>query len=206
MFNLKALCVVILIMGSFAGAQTAKTPVNKSQGAVKNQPAPKSAWKHTLLMDYHSWFENLTYRNSSNQEYGLEAVYYGFALSWDMTQYHKEWGWGVQGGLGQGYAVGEGEQNTYREKRVKWTYLRGGGRVFKRLNGRMDLGLALLALNQSLSWPGSSGQVVKGPNPFISLFLEMRWRFNRQWEMVQAMGNSTKNAGANMRIGFGYTF
>jgi hypothetical protein len=161
--------------------------------------------KKTILVDYHSWFENLTFNPTTGTRSGVKAIYYGFSANYDLTQYLTTWGWGTQLGIGQGYAVGDGDTNSYLQKRVSWNYLRGGGRIFKRLNGRTDLGLNLLIMYNKISWPQSDGTVSPGPNPFFSLFIEARWRMTRQWEMIQALGNSTNDAGANLRFGFGYT-
>ncbi len=183
--------------GSIGRAQVNVTP-------PVSKPADESL-KKTIFVEYHSWFENLTLTPTTGARSGVKAIYYGFAANYDLTKYRPSWGWGAQFGLGQGYAVGDGDTSTYLQKRVPWTYFRGGGRLFKRLNGRTDLGVNLLIMRNNISWPPSEGTVSPGPNPFFSLFIEARWRMSRQWEMIQALGNSTNDAGANLRFGFGYT-
>ena len=167
----------------------------------------KTGLKKTLMFEYHTWFENLVFSPTGGGAVkNVETVYYGFAFMYDATKYYTDWGWGGNAGLGQGFAVATGESSSYSQRRLPWTYLRAGGRIFRRMNGRMDLGLNLLVTKNSISFPSTGGLITPGPNPFFSMFLELRWRMNRQWEIIQALGNSTNNAGANMRIGVGNTF
>lgn len=212
--------LLFLLLSCFSFSVNAQTP---SAGAGPSLPrstlpvqprinAKPPGLKKTVILEYHSWFENLSFSPADGSaKKNVETIYYGFAAVYDTTKYYPDWGWGANGGLGQGYAVATGESTAgqgpvYSQRRVSWTYLRLGGRVFRRLNGRMDLGLNMLATRSSISFPSVNGSVAVGPNPFFSLFLEMRWRISRKWELVQAIGNSTNNAGANMRIGFGNTF
>lgn len=182
-------------------------PPIKSNRTQQNRSAEEGTYfKKTLLMDYHSWFENLNYTPSGSVQMELKTVNYGFGVAYDISRYLTDWGWGLQGGLGQGFAVGKAGSSSYLQKRVSWTYLRAAGRVFTRLNKRFDLGLSLMMMSRNISWPQAGGVVEAGPNPFFSLSVEMRWRLTREWEIVQALGNSTKNAGASLRVGAGYTF
>ena len=194
---------------AWSEAESAALP--QEQKSIIEKPNAKSSplnipIKKTLVLDYHSWFENLNFLESAGAVSNVVSVLYGFSLNYDITKYYEKWGLGGHLGYGQGYAVGDGETSTYLQKRVPWNYLRFGGRVFSRLNGRTDMGLSLLMMKKSMSWPESGGTVQPGPTPAFSLFLEIRWRMTKQWEMIQALGNSTKNAGANLRFGFGYTF
>lgn len=188
------------------GAAASPSLANTKEVEVDKDIPKSEKMKRTVSFDYHSWFENLNFNPTTGSQSGIKSVYYGFALVYDVTKYLNDWGWGAQVGFGQGLAVGDGDAGTYIQKRVAWNYLRGGGRIFKRLNGRTDLGLTLLALRENISWPANGGIVIPGPNPFFSLFIEARWRMTRQWELIQAIGNSTNNAGASLRLGFGYTF
>lgn len=174
---------------------------------VRAQSKPRSPnFKHSLFMEYHSWFENLTYRPNSGGETDVKTLNYGFAVLWDVTQYLKSWGWGMQAGLGQGYGFGESDSVGYTANRIPWTYLRAGGRVFIRLNPRLDLGASLVGWSRKASWPEDSGKLLPGPNPFFSFAADLRWRLSRRWEILQSLGNTSKNSGSSLRFGLGYTF
>lgn len=174
---------------------TKKTQTAKSEGGFKK----------SVVLDYHSWFENLKYTPNGGSQVELKTVSYGFAVSYDVTQYYARWGWGLEGGAGQGYGVGQ-SSSSYLQKRVPWTYWRAGARVFSRINNRMDIGIHPIVWRRSISWPAGGGSVEAGPNMLLSLFLEFRWRLSREWELVQALGTSTNNVGANLRLGAGYSF
>jgi len=198
--NLVAL--ILTLISTVALAQTENISVRDDVPKVKRLK-PKKA----VMVDYNSWFETLFLSDTSNTNSKTKASYYGVGVSYDYSVYEKEWGYGFLLGYMQGFGMaGTADGTGYYQKRAPWTAYRAGARIFSRVNGRVDVGLAISSQFRSHKWGTDTGMTPWGiVNPLNGAFIDTRWRIDYKYELVQALGLFAKDTGLVWRIGVGYT-
>ena len=186
--------------------------VAKKAAAIANAGAriatkDRSIARTSLVFDYNSWFENINIR--AGTPYQTKALLYGMGLSYEYNLLYTKWGWGLGGGIVHGFGVsGDASDSTsYYVKRVPLEIFRGSARYFKRVTARFDAGLLTTALYNLTSWPSSNGlSVEKTSSLMLGIFIDTRWRLDRSWDLVQAVGTFNRGPSLAWRLGTNYNF
>ncbi len=201
--------LIFISINSLAQNNNKTQTVKRTREAVLRSNAKRELKpKKAINLDYNSWSEMLYVTDSSGQKYGAKASYYGIGIGYDYTHYYSQWGYGYYAGLMQGYSIAgdSGAQDFYYQKRIPWTALRASARTFTRLNKRIDVGLALVAIYRQTKWGNDAGFTpVALPNPATGLFIDTRWRLNYKLEVIQSIGTFMKDTGTFWRLGANYT-
>lgn len=213
MKSAKILCLaifnkILLLISLSLVASTSYAESPSDAPLISKTEITKRWTKVSWAVDYNSWFENILVKNSTSS-YETQAMLYGIGVSVELNQYFPTWGWGVSGGILQGFAVvGDSSSSTnYYARRVTLNSLRGTGRLIYRVNPRLDLGLGLAILSKTQSWPTDKGFTVDSNSLLVfGYFLDSRWRVDKNWELLQAIGTYSKSSSAAWRLGASYTY
>lgn len=203
-----SLLVCILSISVLAQGQNTKEKPKDSNSVATPAKIPRGIARKLGVLDYNSWFETIRIKGGGTP-YDTKALLYGTGLSFEYATYFPDWGWSAQLGIIQGFAVAGdvSDATSYYARRVQLNILRGGGRYFKRINPRFDLGIASHLLITTKSYPPLNGLEVEAPNGLmIGGFIDSRWRLDEKWELLQSMGTYSRGPSLAWRLGTSYTF
>lgn len=182
-----------------------KSPAQNQQNKLKKN----SFVRKGILLDYNSWNENVILE-SNNTKTTQKALAYGTGISFDWSETKARTGYGFNLGLISSFAV-TGQSSTtdgYFVKRNSFLAFRTSLRYFQRINPRFELGLAPYILFNQLKWQSTESYNAKASSNIVfGFFLDNRYRLNRNWELIQALGlTNVKNSSVTWRVGGGYYF
>lgn len=200
----------MLSFSSIAFAQSRRGP--RPQPRVDNRTGylvDHGIAKGLITVEYNSWFEKLVVTDTATAvQQESHAEYYGFGLNYERNIYYPDWGWGLGGGLAMGTAVGGDKTGAlqYFQARVPWTSARVVPRIFYRWNPQTDLGIDVVTLYKTVTWPDTTGQrmIRSGSEIVAGAFVDLRVRFNIRLEMLQSFGMLYKDESIYWRLGLGY--
>jgi hypothetical protein len=197
-----------LISGTWAHA-AAPVPATSSPETTKGYLVDQGIAKGLITFEYNSWFEKMIVKDiAAGTQQESQAEYTGFALNYEQNFYQSTWGWGFGAGIASGSVVGGDKAGTFQyfQARVPWTSGRIVPRVFYRWNNQTDLGVDVMTLYRTTSWPDAgAGRTVKTGSELVAgAFLDLRVRFNAKLELIQSFGMLYKDESIFWRFGVGY--
>lgn len=189
------------------------TPNLESRSNNNNSPEdldkPRYKNRKAWTIDYNTWYEMLIIKDKTNSTYGeTKSHYFGVGYYYDYTVYEDKFGYA--GSLG--FIIGNAQAGTmntgeYYERRITWMGYRAGGRVFVRVNSRIDIGPALIIQYKNTNWPEETDfKVMSQANPQYFMYVDTRWRLNYPLELIQSFGFHARQYALVWRLGLNYTF
>lgn len=180
-----------------------------SSPAIANneEPAPSNN-RHTVSLDYNSWFQELLIQGPSSN-YQTQGLLYGLGVNYHYSAYYSRMGWGLETGFIQGYGVAGRSSSTteYYANRVPLQIFRLGGRIFSRLNAKFDLGATVSFMLGSQVWPRDKGFAVEANiKQAIGILIDSKWMISDRWEMIQGIGTYSGSRSIAWRLGACYAF
>lgn len=167
------------------------------------------SWKarNSIGAQIVTWIEPLRLQQGASVTYD-NANFFGSAIGFDRDYTKGRWGFGPTMALMFGRANGGGDNSlSYASGRLGWYGGLLGLRSYYRMGNMFSAGMQLPVVFRSVSWPIISGvEATSGRNINYSILLELKIRFNRDWEMSQAIGPFSSNGGSLWRLGLSKTW
>lgn len=196
-------------IANYSAAQDSATTTVEDSELENQEISLLSSWntRNSFGAQMVTWIEPLRLQQGADVTYD-NANFYGTAVGVDREYTKGRWGFGPTLALMFGRANGGGNNSlSYASGRLGWSGGIVGLRSYYRLSNMIAAGVQLPVVVRSVSWPSTSGiEATSGKNINYSLLLEFKIRFNRDWEMSQAIGPFSSNGGSLWRAGVSKTW
>lgn len=200
--------LILLLSLSFAHAAFAQEDETEAAAGSNRTHQAFHREDYILGLSYLQWNEKVNLQAGAVTDQDT-ANFVGMNLSIEKDTSYALWGWALGATLGSGKASGGGNSTliSFQKGNQAWTSYGAYARVYKKLSGRVYLGLMAPLIFRQVSWPNDAGgfPVDSGKNINTGLLFELNFRISRKMDFFQEIGPFSSAEGATLwRIGLGY--